>query len=301
MSTRQKIIILGMGFGLLCVCFADDSRGGRAEIKVREDWYTITVPDPMYEFDRGPIILFDQGHSHRLALAMHYKIFGELLKKDGCRMAAFEKKFTMEELQKGKILVIANAGNKIHSGATGALPATNEEIAIICEWVRNGGALLFIADGMAGDAQALAAAFGIRFCEGSMSNIIFTRGQATMLVDHEVTNGRNRDEKIDSVTTFGGQVFEGPKTAIPILLFGPNSRCERQMKDGSRIPVGKGFLQGAVMKWGKGRIAVFGEAMMFTVEGGGNLTGKFYGMNVRSSPQNAQFLLNVIHWLDGKI
>ena len=53
------------------------------------------------------------------------------------------------------------------------------------------------------------------------------------------------------------------------------------------------------MKYGKGRIVVFGEAAMFTAQISGK--GNKMGMNVKSASQNPQFVLNVIHWLDGLI
>jgi hypothetical protein len=50
------------------------------------------------------------------------------------------------------------------------------------------------------------------------------------------------------------------------------------------------------MNYGKGRVVVFGEAAMFTAQ----LQGKSkVGMNEKSASQNFQFLLNVMHWLDG--
>ena len=60
---------------------------------------------------------------------------------------------------------------------------------------------------------------------------------------------------------------------------------------------GKGLVQGAFMPYGNGRIVVFGEAAMFTAQLQGN---KKFGMNAPDAAQNVQFLLNVIHWLDGK-
>ncbi len=65
--------------------------------------------------------------------------------------------------------------------------------------------------------------------------------------------------------------------------------------DTKRIPVG-GWLQGAVMKYGAGRIAFFGEAAMFTAQ----LSDlKPVGMNAPQAEQNSQFVLNLIHWLSG--
>jgi hypothetical protein len=60
----------------------------------------------------------------------------------------------------------------------------------------------------------------------------------------------------------------------------------------------EGFSQIACLKYGKGRIIVSGEAAMFTSQQAG---GRSVGMSSPEVPQNQQFLLNIIHWLDGLI
>jgi hypothetical protein len=59
-----------------------------------------------------------------------------------------------------------------------------------------------------------------------------------------------------------------------------------------------GMLQGAAVRFGKGRVAAFGEAAMFSAQAVGP-NGTPAGMNDPTAPQNAQFLLNVVHWLSG--
>ena len=66
-----------------------------------------------------------------------------------------------------------------------------------------------------------------------------------------------------------------------------------------RIPV-KGWYQGAVMRFGKGRVAVFGEAAMFSAQLAGPNRSPM-GMNAPIAKQNPQFLLNILHWLSGKL
>ena len=58
----------------------------------------------------------------------------------------------------------------------------------------------------------------------------------------------------------------------------------------------RGLIQGGVLRHGAGKVAVFGEAAMFTaqVDEEGPM-----GMNHPEAPQNAQFVLNVLHWLSG--
>ena len=59
-----------------------------------------------------------------------------------------------------------------------------------------------------------------------------------------------------------------------------------------------GMLQGAAIRFGKGRVAAFGEAAMFSAQlAGPNRAAA--GMNDPRAPQNPQFLLNVLHWLSG--
>ena len=62
----------------------------------------------------------------------------------------------------------------------------------------------------------------------------------------------------------------------------------------------EGWSQGAYKMYGKGKIVAFGEAAMFTAQLGGPKKRKM-GMNNEVAPENHQLLLNIIHWLDGKI
>jgi hypothetical protein len=59
-----------------------------------------------------------------------------------------------------------------------------------------------------------------------------------------------------------------------------------------------GMQQGAALQFGKGRVAVFGEAAMFSAQTVGPSRSPM-GMNDPDAAQNAKFLLNVMHWLEG--
>ena len=59
---------------------------------------------------------------------------------------------------------------------------------------------------------------------------------------------------------------------------------------------GAGMLQGVLLRPGKGRLAVFGEAAMFSAQTSGPTR---FGFNDPTAPQNAQFVLNTLHWLSG--
>jgi hypothetical protein len=62
----------------------------------------------------------------------------------------------------------------------------------------------------------------------------------------------------------------------------------------------RGLVQGAVLHHGQGRVAVFGEAAMFSAQSAinGDKVVRM-GMNDPEASQNAQFVLNVVHWLSG--
>ncbi len=62
----------------------------------------------------------------------------------------------------------------------------------------------------------------------------------------------------------------------------------------------RGLVQGAVLRHGQGRVAVFGEAAMFTAQTSvRNGIVRPMGMNHPGASENTQFLLNVAHWLSG--
>ncbi|MDX1385893.1 MAG: DUF4350 domain-containing protein, partial [Thermoanaerobaculia bacterium] len=61
-----------------------------------------------------------------------------------------------------------------------------------------------------------------------------------------------------------------------------------------------GLLVGAVFRFGEGRVAVFGEAAMFSAQEQITKDERtLMGMNHPDAAGNPQFLLNVMHWLSG--
>jgi hypothetical protein len=57
-----------------------------------------------------------------------------------------------------------------------------------------------------------------------------------------------------------------------------------------------GWYQEAVLRRGEGRVAVFGEAAMFTSQRSGP-EARPVGMSAPVAGQNERFLLNLVHWL----
>lgn len=294
---------------------AEDPGGGQRP----DDEFTIDVRDPAYGFDTGPRVGIDAAHHNYHTVDGRYGGFAELLRRDGYRVAGFDQLFTVESLASIDLLVISNAiaAQNIEDWSLPNHSAfTTAEVAAVHDWVSRGGLLLLIADHMPmpGAAAALAAAFGVLFHDGyaydgeGESHMTFRR-ETGGLADHAVTRGRNDDEIVPFVTSFTGQAFRAlPGTDwVPLMrlddaatMILPQRARESSGEDfpenTPRIPAGA-MLQGALLRVGSGRAAVFGEAAMFTAQLSDE--SRRMGMNHPDAPHNAQFALNVLHWLTG--
>lgn len=276
---------------------------------------------PLYQTGKGPVVLVDEAHHNFHTIGGRYKAFAKLLTSDGYRVRGSKDPLSEATLNASRIFVISNA---IHpdNDTLWALPVrsafTKAEIGAVEKWVREGGSLFLIADHMPlpGAAGDLAKAFGFTFYNGFASDTtlglypgtkreldIFTRDQGT-LGDHIITRGNSANELITRVATFTGQAFEIPPAARSLLTFDERFKIllpdtAWRFNQHTRRHRIDGFSQGAVLEYGKGRIAVFGEAAMFTAQLKGK--GVPFGLNSPDASQNAQFLLNLVHWLDGKL
>jgi hypothetical protein len=287
--------------------------------QVADSAFSPPIRHPAYAAGKGPVMAIDEAH-HNFHTAMgRYFAFANLLKRDGHRVKPVSQIFDAEALKGVDILVIANAlaeRNQVRdSGATEwSLPTpsafTENEIAAVREWVFNGGSLLLIADHMPfpGCNEALAAAFAIRLANGFARNAAgemdFTYcNRDGSLVDHPILRGRNSTERVDSVRAFTGAAIQPDSGLVPLLRLKPNITLLMPSVAWEFSPQTpsldiSGWYQGAIKDLGKGRIAVFGEAAMFTAQlAGPNRVP--VGMNSPQAPQNAQFLLNTMHWLSG--
>lgn len=283
--------------------------------QVADTDYKPPITKPAYAQGKGPLVLLDEAHFNFHTTTGRYQTFAALLRRDGYVVQGSTAKFSKESLQAAKILVIANALNE-RNADNWSLPTpsafTDEEVVAVRAWVNNGGALLLIADHMPfpGAAEKLGAAFGIKFTNGYVRNQksqsspdVFQRSDNS-LREHAITNGRNASEKIESVATFTGSAFQ-VVIAQPLLVLGDAwvsllpSTAGQFTPDTPRESV-NGWLQGAVFPSGKGRVAVFGEAAMFSAQLAGPNRNPM-GMNAPVAKQNYQFLLNVMQWLSGKL
>lgn len=277
--------------------------------------YNPIIQNPIYELGKGPVVFIDEGHHNFHTKNGRFKAFSNLLERDGYNVKEYKGVIKKNELAKGNIFVISNALNVINV-EDWFLPNpsafTQSEIEVMEHWVTEGGSLFLIADHMplAGAAKDLAKAFEFEFTNGFAMDTL-TKGPAYFnlkektLTESIITKGRDSTENVEQIATFTGQAFKIPDDAIPILTFDKN--YVNMLPDTAWIFNEKttkfnveGWSQGAYKKYGKGKIVVFGEAAMFTAQIAGPQKIKM-GMNNDAAPENFQLLLNIIHWLDGKL
>ncbi len=282
-----------------------------------------TVGAPAYPRGGGPIVLIDEGHHNfhtigpttdyddahqQVTIPGRYGPFADLLRRDGYVVKSLRSLLSRAALVDVQVLVIANAlaeANVDDWSLPNPSAFEDDEIEAIVTWVREGGALLLIADHQPWPAAAaeLAERFGLLFYNGSTERLQFRRKIGT-LRDHPITRGRGMAEQIDCVLTFSGQAFrfDSETTGDPLLIIPPQTTLVLHWDPfqdlTEKVPRirADGMLQGAAVRFGAGRVAAFGEAAMFTaqVDEEGPM-----GMNHPEAPQNAQFVLNVLHWLTG--
>jgi hypothetical protein len=280
--------------------------------QVPDTLFNPAISSPAYLPQKGPSIFIDEAHNNFHTLSGGFGPFARILEKDGYVLKPLRQTLSDETLTLAKILVIANAIH-LDNAQRWTLPTrsafSEKEISALNTWVKEGGSLFLIADHMPfpGAAETLAASFGIKFYNGfarnEKNNSIDTFKLGSGLEKCALTNGRNSSERVTAVQTFTGQAFQVPDGAVGVITFDRNYEIllpETAWEFTKLTPrlSAEGFVQGAYLRYGSGRIVVFGEAAMFTAQRYGN--NKF-GMNAKTASQNLQFLLNTIHWLDGLI
>ncbi|MEQ9401603.1 MAG: DUF4350 domain-containing protein [Longimicrobiales bacterium] len=262
----------------------------------------------------GPEVGIDAAHVNFHTMEGRYQSFARLLTRDGYQVRSNSSPFTASSLETLEVLVIANAMHSQSEDDFAPLPNlsafTDAEIGEVERWVAAGGSLLLIADHMpiAGHAEDLAAAFGIRFHNGFVFDadgnglITFRRSDGT-LVESAVIDGRDGSERVDSVTAFTGQAFrvDPDVDATPLLVVPEGysvvlpSVAWEFSESTPRVPAAY-LLQGALVRHGQGRVAVFGEAAMFSAQLAGP-EERPMGMNHPAAAQNYRFALNIMRWL----
>jgi len=281
--------------------------------QVADSSYSPPIERPTFAPGEGPLVLIDEAHNNFHTVDGRFYPFAQLLRRDGYRVAGLTSPLSAAALAESRVLVIANPLAARNVG-TWALPTpsafTAGEIDAVADWVRGGGSLLLIADHMpfAGAAAELALHLGLEFRNGfavrlaELQSPLVFRAADGSLRPHSVTSGRSPAERVDSVGSFTGSAFRAvTEGAQPVLVLPADAQSWEPdtawvFHDAtSRVPVG-GWLQGAVREFGNGRVAVFGEAAMFTAQLAGAQRVPA-GMNDPAAPQNYRLVLNIIRWL----
>jgi len=272
------------------------------------------IMHPRYVEGKGPIILYDEGHNNPLSLTGQYAAFANVLEADGYRLATQRETITMGTLLNARVFVTVNA---LYDLENWNLPTgnvyTDEEVETLYHWVhQHGGALFLITDHMpsAGSVGNLAARFGFNLINGSAQRKdgqpeIFSRTRGN-LTANPITDVKGFE--IDSIRCWGGAGFFPPPEAIIVSALGedyeiflPSEVSEVYHPIAASVPkiTGMGLANGAILQCGRGRVFLFADGAPFTAQLEGIKSNK-RGMNHPDAAQNAQFLLNIIHWLDAQ-
>lgn len=326
-SSRQTLVSATTTLALSAIALSGialPSIGGAQQVP--DSAFRPPVPRPAFAAARGPALCLDEAHRNFHTLDNRFFAFGELARRDGFRVSPSRAPFSRDALGSCKVLVISNAegGNGEWNTYPSPTPSafTTQEIAAVRAWVEQGNALLLIADHMplAGAASQLAAAFGVSFTDGfavkqfaseagrdsSFATPTLFRDTDGTLVAHPIVRGRDSTERVTQVRSFTGQAFRATARDVAPVMVLPQDFVSLEPRYAWQFspttparPVG-GWLQGATRRVGRGRVAFFGEAAMFSAQLGGPRRNPM-GMNAPLAEQNPQFVLNVLHWLTGVI
>lgn len=285
------------------------------------------VGRPAFAAATGPRLCLDEGHHNFHTLDDRFWAFGELARRDGFRVQGLRATFDATALAACDLLVISNAQPSDQPWTAYPRPTpsafTASEISAVRAWVEAGHALLLIADHMplAGASSALAAAFGASFTDGfayqaqlgadGTPTVERVRDVPTSFVlaegtlrRHAVTAGRDTGERVTRIRSFTGQAFRWDAPDVEPVMLLPDGFVSLEpliawqfTPDTPMRPVG-GWLQGATRRVGRGRVALFGEAAMFSAQVAG-AERRPMGMNAPGAEQNARFVLNVLRWTSG--
>jgi hypothetical protein len=258
---------------------------------------------------KHPRVLFDEAHNNFHTADGRYKPFAELIRSDGYVITPNKQLFTLSSLKPFDILVISNALGAPQMNSPDATRAafTDAECDAVRDWVRSGGALLFIADHapMGSAAETLAARFGVGMSkaytldtantppeDNNPGFIVYSRDNK-LLGDHAITRGRDAAERVTRVIAFTGQSLTGPAESVAFMKLADTAKDA--LPGVAEQVSAAGRAQGLAFAFGKGRVVVMGEAGMLSAQLAG-ADRRPFGMN-RPGLDNRQLALNIMRWL----
>ncbi len=244
------------------------------------------VTPALFPLGEGPVVAVDAAHNNFHTIDNRFLPFANMLINDGYQVSANTIEISAESLAEIDILVSANARTEF----------TVSEIQAIENWVSSGGSLLLIVDHppYVEASQGLALAFEFEllnltaFLPSGPSLIRYTREEGTLL-DHAITN----NPQINHFRTATGSAIK-PAPGSEILWLLPEGSQGGLRTSPERQDIG-GLAGGAVAAYGEGRVAIFAEASGFTAQI--SARNQNMGMNHDEAKDNAQFTINLIHWL----
>ncbi len=304
MISFQKRIITLLSFMLMVL-------SGFAQQECDKD-FDVQLQPRHQKIKTNKTVYIDEAHYNFHTMDGRYCGFTKLLRRLGLKVEANHQKFSAEGLEKKEFIVISNAADSItallhEADAPWVLPNrsafSTSEIKKLNEWVYEGGSLLLISDHMPfpGCVNELAKSFGFFFFNGYAEINDRSRWPSQFKKENETLGEHMITNNIDSIATFTGSAFWKPQEAIGIFTF--DSDHDVYMVQESGKPYAKdapkfsaeGLSHGAVLQYGKGKIAVFGEAAMFTSQKIDN--NGYFGYNHDKAPHNIDFIVNLLDWL----
>jgi hypothetical protein len=270
----------------------------------------------------GKRILLDEAHHNLFASAASgYRSFVRLVTDEGFSVTTNPAPFNAARLAATDILLITNpngAGGEapVEQRAGAAFTAT--EVDAVHQWIASGGALLFVTDhyptGAA--AQILAERLGVQLSAAWTDDVAHRRTMPTygpvfgylvfarpdgLIGEHPIMTGRDRSERIESVSTTTGGSIAGPPGSVALLPLSPTALdwvpsgsarekvgSPERPRDFNPCPAcetrsAAGRSQGIAFELDRGRVVVIGEMGVLN--------------DYTAHTSNRQFTLNIIRWL----
>ena len=265
---------------------------------------------------KGPKIFFDEGHLTNNSINGYYKPFADMLRKDGYEVSGLGRnQFTEENLKQAKILIISNAfAQQINGWVIDSAQAfSTQEVSAIKNYVKNGGSLLLISDHVPYPSRIknLSKAFNFEIMNAhaidtsSQDHASLFSKELETLGDNIITKGRNTFEEVKNVYLFQGCALKKPKQAKQLFKLSDKFNVVYtdnawDLQEAYHSHTGEGYSLGFYMNYGKGKLMVVGDADLFTATKNKKTKQKF-GFSYPYAKDNPQYVLNMIHWLDGFI
>ncbi len=262
-----------------------------------------------------PRVLIDAAHQNFHTAEGRYAPLVGLLRESGFAVRSANAALTPELLRTTDVLVIANAlhASNVDRWELPITPAFSKaETALLTAWVENGGALLLIADHFPfpGAVADLAANFGFRLFNGFAIRSDVTAEdifdlKVGSLRPHPQITGADLKPPVTRIAAFTGSAFEVTAEAQPLMVLGKDyelwltSRAWEFRADTPKRSA-SGLLQGATRLHGKGRVAVFAEAAMFTSQLAPDGQTSI-GFDAPAARDNRAFVIHVFRWLSDSV